>query len=531
MSTDSSLSPLSAHGKNSGFLFLNQKHHPHHDKKIGEKAFKNCENLKDFDFPNEIEEIAGDAFGGCKSINALNLPKTLLTIPDKAFSFLINLESITVEEGNPNYFSVGNCLIRSSDKVLLLGCQNSVIPTDIGITEIADYAFWMRLYQKDISVVIPHTVTRIGDSAFGQCPRLIGVTFENGSQLKEIAGSAFTYCNFTEILLPDSLESLGWYNFYNCGSLQRIRIPEKLTKLEDSSFSDCGALQEIIFPANTKLETIGKSCFTATALTSLHIPASISKIGTGAFLQVGTNHTTVNLLQSITVADGNTHYRSNGNCLIDPSAKTLLLGCVNSQIPDDGSVTTIGSNAFCRCEALTNISIPSCITGIAANAFSGCKNLRYTSYQSGQYLGNADTPCMVLMSAAFDPYVSFEIHSDTKFLLCSLSNFPYLTHITLPTGILDIGTAFSNCTNLTEIVIPDTVTHLVPNAFSGCTELNSVTLPAALQTIGRAAFHNTPITAISIPSGVKKILVAGKTAFDHSRPEEIHRYGKFIAIK
>ena len=69
----------------------------------------------------------------------------------------------------------------------------------------------------------------------------------------------------------------------------------------------------------------------------------------------------------ITVADGNTVYHSAGNCLIETESKTLVLGCKNSVIPTDGSVTSIGEYAFYGCTSFTSVTIPSSVTSIGGS--------------------------------------------------------------------------------------------------------------------------------------------------------------------
>ena len=93
-----------------------------------------------------------------------------------------NLENITVASGNTKYIEKGNCLIEISSKTLMLGCNNSVIPTDGSITSIGDFAF----YDCDnlTSITISSSVKRIGRSAFEDCGKLASVTFENTSGWK-----------------------------------------------------------------------------------------------------------------------------------------------------------------------------------------------------------------------------------------------------------------------------------------------------------------------------------------------------------
>ena len=82
-------------------------------------------------------------------------------------------------------------------------------------------------------------------------------------------------------------------------------------------------------------------------------------------------------IETIEVEKGNPYYHSAGNCLIETDTKTLVLGCKNSVIPDDGSVTKIGKCAFNGCQKLKSITVPDCVTelGYMSLAYTGLKEV------------------------------------------------------------------------------------------------------------------------------------------------------------
>ena len=162
-------------------------------------------------------------------------------------------------------------------------------------------------------------------------------------------------------------------------------------------------------------------------LTSVIISESVTSIGSGAFEGCSS-------LESIVVKEGNTVYHSSGNCLIDTEAKVLIAGCKNSIIPDDGSVTSIGVDAFSGCSSLTNITIPASVISIGDWAFNGCSSLE---------------------------------------------------SIIIPASVTIIGNyAFYYCSSLTSITIPEGVTSIGSSAFGGCSSLTSITIYSKIVNIG-----------------------------------------------
>ena len=87
-----------------------------------------------------------------------------------------------------------------------------------------------------------------------------------------------------------------------------------------------------------------------------------------------------------------------------------------------------------------------------------------------------------------------------------------LTSVTIPDGVTSIGnSAFSYCSGLTSVTIPDSVTSIGNGAFSWCSDLTSVTIPDSVTTIGEYAFfYCTDLTSITIPGSVTSI---GNRAF------------------
>ena len=142
-------------------------------------------------------------------------------------------------------------------------------------------------------------------------------------------------------------------------------------KTSTTSPSGSVRIPSAIYSSSQKynVTSIGNYAFqSCRGLTSITIPNSVTSIGSQAF-------SSCSGLTSITVDEGNTKYHSSGNCIIETKSKTLIAGCKTSVIPDDDSVTSIGSKAFQNCNGLTSITIPDSVTSIGSQAFQNCSGL------------------------------------------------------------------------------------------------------------------------------------------------------------
>ena len=131
------------------------------------------------------------------------------------------------------------------------------------------------------SVVIPSSVTSIGDSAFQECTNLASITIGNG--VTSIGTYAFRYCRqLTSVTIGNSVTSIGNHAFYGCTSLTSIIIPNSVTSIGGNAFYGCTSLTSIIIP--NSVTSIGNNAFqSCTNLTSITIPSSVTSIGNNAF--------------------------------------------------------------------------------------------------------------------------------------------------------------------------------------------------------------------------------------------------------
>ena len=189
-----------------------------------------------------------------------------------------------------------------------------------------------------------YAVTNIGNAAFLYYFYLTSLTLPNS--LTTIENSAFAYCSgFTgDLIIPNSVITIEESAFFTCYSFDGdFVLGNSLTTIGDGAFNSCDGLHGV-----------------------LNIPSSVKSIGTLAFRYCN--------FSGMTVDPANTVFDSRDNCnaVIVTETNELIMGCVNSVIPN--TVTAIGENAFCGL-ALTSINIPNSVITIGAGAFSFCFDL------------------------------------------------------------------------------------------------------------------------------------------------------------
>ena len=180
------------------------------------------------------------------------------------------------------------------------------------------------------------------------------------------------------------------------------------------------------------------------------------------------------------------------------------------------SVTSIHSEAFSFCSALTSVSIPSSMTWIKYSAFIYCRNLTsvyisdIAAWCSIDFTNYASNP----LAYGAELYLNGQVIKDltipdnvTKIGAYAFSGCSSLTSVTIPGGVTSIGGwTFSDCISLTSVSIPSSVTSIGGSAFLGCSSLTSVTIPSGVKTIEIGTFRNcTSLTSVTIPSSVKTI--------------------------
>ncbi|MCM1309043.1 MAG: leucine-rich repeat protein, partial [Butyrivibrio sp.] len=421
---------------------------------IDDYAFGECENLVKIELPKNIESLGDGAFWKCNSLEKINIPKSL-SKTERPFVNCINLKEI--------YFEKGRTVLPAS---LFAGCGVEKIDIPNTVSVIEHSVFFGCENLTDIE--IPDTVTEIGDEAFYGC------------------------VNLKYVKLSKNLNKLGEEAFRGCSMLKEIEIPKKLEYVEgrgtEGVFYDCTQLKEVTF--ENGITTIPAGLFRGCqGIEKIEIPNTVTKIGSAAFFEC-VNLKDIKIPNSVTEIDSSTFYY-----------------CINlEQVILGSDIDAIGDYAFSGCHALNEIELPLGLKNIGTQAFSftglqkviipnGCSSIGDEAFYKCDNLTEV---------IAISEYLSI---GNGAFEKCKK-----LEKVVLSEGVTSIGRyTFQSCESLSEIAIPDSVTSLGSEIFDGCGSLADVHLGTGIIEIPSYAFSNCgSIQTISLPYSIISI---GSNAF------------------
>ena len=376
-------------------------------------------NATKLEIPNTIDgytvtSIGYGAFEYCHYFNSITIPNSVTNIITAAFiNYCEILRSIEVSEENTTYSSINGNLYNKEQTELLLypmGKTDTSFTIPDGVASIYEAAFAKCKNLRNIT--IPNSVTSIGDNAFWNCSSLEKIIIPDS--VTSIGYGAFNDCyRLTSVTISDNLNKIDGYTFYECANLTSVTIPDSVTSIGAGAFRDCPSLKGITIGNSVK--NISDFAFLdCKNLANISIPDSVTSIG--GYVFEGTAWYD-NQSEGVVYA-GKVAYNYKGNC---PETVVLKEDTVG-----------IAKSAFDYCKNLENITIPDSVISVCEYAFDN------TAWYDNQPDG-----------VVYAGKVAYKYKGD-----CPKT-------IVLKKGTTAITkSAFENCTNLTKITIPNSITSI-----------------------------------------------------------------------
>lgn len=307
-------------------------------KKIEERAFKGCINLRKITFPENLEVIESGSFCGCENLTEVILPKKVKRIGERAFADCKRLKRITIPEGCEE-ISWG----------AFAGCDNLeeiVLPNSLKSVSESLFLNCKKLKK----VVIPKHITVLPDEVFKGCANL---DMELNPEITKLGNRVFENC-YKMKNYPTQITEAGINCFRNCRSLEKVNLDAEIDSLSEGMFDGCINLQEINCP-NDKTLRIEERCF-RNCKSLKCIPTFVENFSARAFENC-TGIEEINIIDPVI-----------------PSA--CFRGCKNLKtINGQENIEKISPFAFSVCENLEEFTVHNAEI-IGAEAFSHCKKLR-----------------------------------------------------------------------------------------------------------------------------------------------------------
>ena len=353
----------------------------------------------------------------------------------------------------------------------------------------------------------------------------IGSTY-NGKPVTSIGDCAFRNCDWiTSVIIPESITHVGDYAF---GDYEYNECPSLMYNIKDGLKYLGNSINPYLFlagPVSQEKETatidsrckiIGSFAFDGAFLTNVTIGENITSISKGAFQGCS-------LLTSVTMGN---NIKSIGD---DAFSGCRSLTDIN--MPD--SVMSIGYTAFLGCSSLTNITIPKKIIRIENRTFYGCRNLKEVVIPEGitsigeeafencskitkvNYLGTIDQWAQIEFSSnpliyAQKLYINGEVVTEAVLTTASkISDYAFefcrsLKRVVLGNSVKTIGCdAFVFCDSLTNITLSDSLTSIGTMAFAYCDSLTNLIIPDSVVNIGTGTFVGCDSLNYTIKDGIK----------------------------
>lgn len=388
------------------------------------------------------------------------------------------------------------------------------------------------------TILLPTTITAIGDNAFMEC-----------TALKSMA-------------IPEGVTSIGSYAFNECRTLAEVSLPEGIETLKDATFMNCQSLKEVVIPSS--LKSLGGNVFNGSPITSLTLPAGLQSIGYDAFCSSLTElHVQARevpaagfrAFHSVNVT-GCTLYVPEGTAdayraadqwsaftnIVEEAAEVPVVVEKSVVLAEPGTLASLLTDS--EMMTLTTLTVGGPLNALDLRVL---REMAGSDVNFNVTAGQLTTLDLTDATIVPDEELYYAIHpysapSNPIYLTVwsttmDAVNMPpplvfegcHIENITLPKALVTIASAFGGCPLKGTLVIPEGVTHIRDYAFQNCAQLEAVVLPSTLTNVedadpyypfalGAHVFEGcSSLKAINLPEGVTRI---GDSTFEGCGFEE-----------
>ena len=482
---------------------------------IEDGTFANCTNLKSIVIPPSVKTIEGvssqydnGAFEGCTSLSSVTIPNSVTEIGEMTFSGCTSLASVTIPD---SITSIAGSTFKGCTGLTSVTIPNSV--TSIGYSAFEGCT-------SLASVTIPDSITRIGNYAFIHCTSLTSITIPNS--VTSIGYSAFEGCTgLTSITIPDSITSIAGSTFKNCTGLTSVTIPNSVTSIGYSAFEGCTSLASVTIPDS--ITSIAGSTFKGcTGLTSITIPNSVKIIGSRAFASCNKLNQLIVLAPVPPELEEYAFYYTSPQsvvvikCYLD-DYQSIQWGGFSSDkyntyklpVSVSSADTTLGYT-----KSLPVDSLMDCGDSLVVQAYPS-STAPFAFWSDGS-IDNPHTIAIpdsgINLKAYFAKGLACGEEAQWQYSNGVLSitvtgtmydytwdNVPWrlfrdsIQQVNIAEGIISIGAyCLTGLSRLTNITLPNSITHIGDKALSGNDNLEVVVMGENIDTMGDSVFLNTP---------------------------------------
>lgn len=442
-----------------------------------------------------VTGIGNGAFSNKNSITSLYIPYTVTDIERQTLCSISTLKSITVDSNNPVYDSRNSCnaIIHTATNTLLYACNATTVPATV--TAIGQFAFYNF---NNSTLTIPSSVKRIGRYAFDNST----INTINLNEGLEIIEYAFSNSNINSIIIPSTVDSI-YHDAFSQANLKHVTFKGSPC-LGSWCFYDCKNIETMTFEKGIRCKDYAYNgidgVFSGCSIAKVIIKnlSEWCKSDFKVILPYGAGDNMPPSLSGRYYSDEDTEIID----LVIPEDVTDICGGAFSgwkyiqSVKFHQNVKSIGAFAFSGCSSLHSINLPPSLKKINDGTFDGCTFKTLTIPDSLEYCGSYPPNLEKVIIPNLKGWYKMTFGTVWR----DLNATPYNPLMQAKHLYVDENT------EITDLVIPGSVTSINANVFRGCEGLKSVTFEEGVASIGRYAFYDcTGLQSVNLPSSITSI--------------------------